>query len=128
VGLTVDELRIGTAFPDVLPPNLPCPGDTDGNCVIDHNDFQTILNNFGRTGVTGGPSEGDVATQSGAPGIDGRVSLGDFWLWKRRYEATHPGAGADLTASIPEPTSLTLLAALATFAFPVLVPRRRGSI
>jgi hypothetical protein len=108
IGLSVDELRIGNTFADVLPPNLPVPGDTNGDLLIDHNDFTTILDNFHRTGVSG-PSAGDIALANGNVGIDGRVSLGDFWLWKRRYEATHPGAGASLEASIPEPSSLILI-------------------
>jgi hypothetical protein len=124
IGLAVDELRVATTFAEALPPGLPCPGDTDGNCVIDQVDFDTIMANFHRTGVAGGPSEGDVALQNGNIGIDGRVSLGDLWLWKREYEAAN-GAGSAARFFVPEPSSIGL--ALILLAMMTTKTRRRSS-
>jgi hypothetical protein len=107
-----DELRIGSTFADVLPPGLPCPGDTDGNCVINLVDYATIRDNFHRTDADG-PAEGDVAKSDGRLGFDGKVDLGDFWLWKRKYEDALSGSGPGVE-SIPEPsTSLLVVAAIA---------------
>jgi hypothetical protein len=110
-----DELRIGSTFADVLPPGLPCPGDTDGNCVINLVDYNTIRDNFHRTDADG-PAEGDVAKSDGRLGFDGKVDLGDFWLWKREYEDALSGGGAGSGANIPEPSAVVLaLAAMLVF-------------
>jgi hypothetical protein len=105
-----DELRIGSTYADVLPPGLPVPGDTDGDMDVDLLDYETIKANFYRTDASG-PSQGDVARSDGRLGFDGRVDMGDFWLWKRKYEETLLGRGTsgDEPSGVPEPSSLLLL-------------------
>jgi hypothetical protein len=119
-----DELRFGSTFADVLPPGLPCPGDTDGNCVINLVDYETIRDNFLRTDVAG-PTEGDVARSDGRLGFDGRVDSGDFWFWKRMYEEALSGSGGGAGANIPEPASGALAFIVATFVFGMSSRRRR---
>jgi len=99
-----DEIRIGTTFLDVLP-ELPTPGDTDGDHDVDLDDYATIMSFFNQQ-VAGGPAMGDVALANGTQGSDGRVGLGDFRLWKDVYP--FPGAGS-AAGVVPEPASLLLL-------------------
>jgi hypothetical protein len=117
--VTLDELRIGTEFADVLP-DLPCAGDTDGNCAIDINDFNTILANFGRIDA-GGPSEGDIAGANGRLGNDGRVDLRDYRIWRDNRTDTGGGTLAELFGtSVPEPTGGILF----LLAMMLAAPRR----
>jgi hypothetical protein len=115
-----DELRFGTAFLDVLV-EFPYPGDTDGDGDADIDDFNTIVANFNQS--CGLASCGDVALNSGKQGSDGRVSLGDFRLWKDNRTDAGSGASSDALLAaflggelaVPEPSSLCL-AALAALA------------
>jgi hypothetical protein len=119
-----DELRVGTTYADVLP-DLPCAGDTDGNCMIDINDFNTIAANFNRTNASG-PAQGDVAGVNGRLGADGRVDLRDYRLWRDNRTDVGSGGGtlADLFgAAVPEPASGLLLAFAGLL---VAAVRRRG--
>ena len=43
---TIDELRIATTFIDALP-ELPLPGDTDGDRDVDLDDYNNIITNMG---------------------------------------------------------------------------------
>jgi hypothetical protein len=118
-----DELRIGDTFADVLPPGLPVPGDTDGDLDVDMIDYATIRDNFHRTDAAG-PSQGDVARSDGRLGFDGRVDMGDFWLWKRKFEEAQSGGGGDALSGIPEP-STALLAIIAAAPLLAWSTRRR---
>jgi hypothetical protein len=109
-----DELRIGSTYADVLPPGLPVPGDCDGDEDVDLDDYNIILNNFHRTDA-GGPPDGDVAKSDGRLGFDGKVDIGDFWLWKNEYEESLSGGGAGGGANVPEPSTVAF-AALALLA------------
>jgi hypothetical protein len=109
---TFDELYVGTEFADVLP-ELPCAGDTDGNCEINILDFNTILANFNRLDAAG-PSEGDVAGTNGRLGNDGRVDLRDYRIWRDNRTDTGGGTLADLFGtSVPEPTTGLMSVAMA---------------
>jgi hypothetical protein len=101
-----DEFRVGTSFLDVLP-ELPYPGDTDGDGDADLEDLDTILAFWGQT-VTGGPGEGDVAAANGKQGSDNFVGLGDFALWKDWRTDGGAGGVAGPSGSAPEPSSWTL--------------------
>jgi hypothetical protein len=110
-----DELRIGSTYADVLPPGLPVPGDCDGDEDVDLDDYAIIRSNFHRDDA-GGPPEGDVAKSDGRLGFDGKVDIGDFWLWKREYEESLSGSGGGGGgANVPEPAAAVLVA-LALFA------------
>ena len=49
---TVDELRIATTFIDALP-ELPLPGDTDGDRDVDLDDYNNIISNLNAAGRYG---------------------------------------------------------------------------
>jgi hypothetical protein len=114
----MDEIRVADTFADSLPP-LPCAGDTNGDCVIDLDDYATIASFMNQT-VTGGPAQGDVALANGKQGSDGRVTLGDYRIWRDNRNDLGSGAGAFAGQGIPEPSSLILAlvaaAGLANFA------------
>jgi hypothetical protein len=117
-----DELRIGSTYADVLPPGLPRPGDADGDLDVDLDDYAIIRDNFHRTDA-GGPIDGDVGRSDGRLGFDGKVDIGDFWLWKHEYEEElSNGSGAGNSGNVPEP-STAMFAAVAILAFGCL---RRG--
>jgi hypothetical protein len=104
-----DELRIGSTYADVLPPGLPVPGDCDGDMDVDLDDYAIIRNNFHRSDASG-PPQGDVAKSDGRLGFDGKVDIGDFWLWKNEYEeALTPGSGNGGEGTIPEPSTVLLM-------------------
>jgi len=102
-----DELRVGTEYIDVLP-ELPKPGDTNDDDLIDMVDYQAIISHMN---LTGQPlANGDVTG-------DGKVTIADYRFWKnRRTDLTPPGAGGGGVAGVPEPSSLVLLFAGATFS------------
>jgi hypothetical protein len=64
-----------------------------------------------------------VALQNGNIGIDGRVSLGDLWLWKREFEAAN-GAGSAARFFVPEPSSLGLALVLSVLVMTSATGRR----
>jgi hypothetical protein len=106
--MMMDEIRVGTTFADVLP-ELPYPGDADLDGDVDLVDYDIIMANMNLT-VSGGPTEGDVGLSAGTQGSDGRVTLGDFRVWKDNYPYTPPaGSGALAGAAVPEPASWLLL-------------------
>ncbi len=111
--MMMDEIRVGTTFADVLP-DFPYPGDADLDGDVDLDDYDIIMAAMNTT-VSGGPEAGDVGTSTGVQGSDGRVTIGDFRVWKDNYPYTPSGAGA--LANIPEPASwLLLLTAMAVGA------------
>lgn len=69
------------------------PGDADGDGQVTMSDFDVIRANL-YTGTT--TDEGDVD-------FDGDVDLDDFGFWKSEFGAGAPG-------TVPEPSSLTLMA------------------
>ena len=79
---TVDELRIATTFIDALP-ELPLPGDTDGDRDVDLDDYNNIITHLGLQ--VGTALEGDVAKADGTQGSDGRVTIADYRIWKDHY-------------------------------------------
>lgn len=117
---TVDELRIATTFTDVLP-QLPLPGDTDGDRDVDLVDYNNIITHMGLQ--VGSALLGDVAKGDGTQGSDGRVTIADYRIWKDHYP-TSAGSGAVGKGTIPEPASWLLLS-LATLSL-VRRPCRRS--
>ncbi len=69
-GLDRDELDLGydPADPNSTPPAPPCPGDANGDGVIDFADIPSILVNWGRTYPTTGPGDSN---------LDGTVDFAD---------------------------------------------------
>lgn len=117
-GTTVfDELRVGTTFADVVP-EFPVPGDTDGDRDVDLDDYNNIFNNFNK--INQDTMHGDVALSNGRQGADGKVDLGDFFLWKKNFPTPGPGVGASFV--VPEPASIVF--AFACLAIVALQRRR----
>jgi hypothetical protein len=109
-----DDLRIATTFADALP-ELPKPGDTNGDGVVDLLDYQAIITHMNLTGTT--LAEGDVTG-------DGSVTIADFRMWKdRREDITGAGGGGIGGPAVPEPSSFGLAVAVAAF---LTAHRRRG--
>jgi hypothetical protein len=118
---TVDELRIATTFSDALP-QLPLPGDTDGDRDVDLVDYNNIITHMGLQ--VGSALLGDVAKADGTQGSDGRVTIADYRIWKDHYPTTSAGSGAVGNGTVPEPASWTL-ASMA--AMSVVARRHRGT-
>jgi hypothetical protein len=94
-----DELRVGTEYIDVLP-ELPLPGDTNGDMMVDLVDYQAIISHMNLGGQS--LANGDVTG-------DGKVTIADFRYWKdRRTDLTPPAAGGGSAGSVPEPSTLLL--------------------
>jgi hypothetical protein len=112
---TVDELRIADTFIEVLP-ELPLPGDTDGDRDVDLDDYNNIITHLGMQVSTA--LEGDVAKADGSQGSDGRVTIADFRIWKDHHPTVLPGAGSGALAGgeVPEPSTLALASAMAFLA------------
>jgi hypothetical protein len=104
---TVDEIRIADTFIDALP-ELPLPGDTDGDRDVDLDDYNNIITNLGLQ--VGTALEGDVAKADGSQGSDGRVTIADYRIWKDNYPTLPPGAGSGTfnSSGVPEPSSCLL--------------------
>jgi hypothetical protein len=117
----LDEIRVGTMFADVLPPDLPIPGDVNDDDIVDILDYNIIIANMN---IPGGQAleDGDVTG-------DGKVSIADFRFWKERRTDV-PGAGAGGLAGgasgVPEPSSLVLALMLSAFAHALSRPARRA--
>ncbi len=96
-----DEIRVGTTFSDVIPPGVP---------PVSWEDLFDIVASHMNLGVSGGWMDGDIGLADGTPGSDGRVTIGDFRVWKDHpYEM---GGGSLLTiAAVPEPTGIVLVLA-----------------
>jgi len=110
---TLDEIRVGTTFVDVLPPDLPVPGDVNGDKLVDIVDYNAI---FANLNVPGGKTlaEGDVNG-------DGRVTIADYRFWKGRR--TDLSSAVLSSGNVPEPASWLL--ALAAAAAAGFVSRQR---
>lgn len=95
----MDDIRVGDTFADVLP-DLPLPGDVNGDEVVDLLDYEIIISHMNLTGVQ--LSHGDVTG-------DGRVTIADYRFWKDRR--TDLALGAVGNAHVPEPGGLALILA-----------------
>jgi hypothetical protein len=102
IGPVLDEMRVATTFIDALP-DFPLLGDTNNDGEVDIDDYNVIIQNMNRFGVT--ISEGDLNG-------DGRVDLRDLRLW-RDHRTDIPG-GSTAGPGVPEPTGLALFAIGAT--------------
>jgi hypothetical protein len=99
----LDEIRVGTTFADVLPPDLPIPGDVNGDKVVNILDYNIIFANMNQPG-------GQSLAQGDVDG-DGKVTIGDYRFWKERRSLLAPGGGGIGGATgVPEPTSALLIA------------------
>ena len=87
----MDEIRFGTTFADVLPPNLPVPGDTNGDEEVDMLDYNAIIANMNMPGGLT-LAKGDVTG-------DGQVTIADFRFWKERR--SRPGRRRRELAGLP---------------------------
>jgi hypothetical protein len=80
------------------------PGDTNGDGVVDMNDYIRIRDNFRKTGQLT-RLQGDIAGPNSNLVGDGVVDFHDFITWQNAFG--NPGAAAGL--SLPEPTSLVIV-------------------
>jgi hypothetical protein len=80
------------------------PGDFNGDGAVNAADYTVWRNTLGQTPAR--PGDGADIDQSG------KIDLGDYTFWKNHYGNSLAGAGAGLFAgaSVPEPTSLSILA------------------
>ena len=90
MGGSIDEIRIGTTFADVIAGAAALPGDFDADDDVDGVDF--------------GLWQSGYPTASGASLGDGDVDGVDFGIWQANYPTNLGGA-----AAIPEPATLGLL-------------------
>jgi len=94
--------------------NPPLNGDTNGDHVVNAQDYINVVNNLGNTGPTGGPPNGPLGDTNP---FDGVVNAQDYINVVNNLGAT---GGAGSVAAVPEPSSIALLSiaglALAGFA------------
>jgi hypothetical protein len=103
-----DELRVATTYLEAIP-ELPLPGDTNGDGFVDMLDYEAIITHLNCLGCS--TLEGDVAGVNGKQGIDGRVDVRDLHLWRRNRTdiPSEEGAAALAGGGVPEPSSIGLL-------------------
>lgn len=101
---TLDDIRVGDTFADVMP-ELPKPGDTNGDDIIDLADYNNIIQYMNLSGAA------VPSTPTLHPDVtgDGRVTIADYRLWKDKREVF--GSGSAAVAGVPEPSSFVLLLA-----------------
>lgn len=75
-GEVLDEIRIGTLPTDVAAAHAPCPGDLNGDGVVDLRDLSILLSHYGATDAS--PAMGDLD-------YDGDVDLGDLSILLSHY-------------------------------------------
>jgi hypothetical protein len=104
-----DELRVATTYAEAIPA-LPFPGDTNGDGLVNMVDYNNIVSHMNQSVASA--LDGDVALANGKQGSDGRVTLGDYRLWRdNRTDVPH---GTVTNLPVPEPSSLALAFAAAT--------------
>jgi hypothetical protein len=106
LGITYDELRVGTTWADVAP---GVAGDYNGNGTVDAADYILWRN--------GGPLLNEVENRS-------IVNAADYTHWRSRFGNPGGGGAAGAAAAVPEP-SIALLLAIAVSIFGVGRARRR---
>ena len=107
---SIDELRIGTSYADVVP-LAGLPGDYNQNNVVDAADYVLWRN--------GGPLANEVDNA-------GVVNAQDYTEWRARFGQTTGGGTASsiesVQVAVPEPTTLMLVAGVISI---LLVGERR---
>jgi hypothetical protein len=91
-------------------------GDYNGDGIVNMSDFTVWRSAFGKSTIIYG---------SGADGnYNGAIDLGDYLVWRKSFAA---GGGTTLAASIPEPTSVSLvIVALVAICFSATNRRKRA--
>jgi len=106
---SIDEIRIGPTFADVVP-LVPLPGDYNLNGTVDAADYTVWRDNLGS--LTALPND-DTA------GVD----QDDYTRWKTHF-GDSSGSGALANSAVPEPAAWWL----ATVALPMAISLPRGAI
>ena len=97
--LSTPEIKLLAAGESPEPdPNRPDPGDFNADGVIDLADWGIQLANF----------HGPGTNETGDVNFDRKVNFRDFVAFREIFAAANPAAAA--VASVPEPSSLSLLA------------------
>jgi hypothetical protein len=99
-----DELRVATTMFFEAIPDLPKPGDTNGDDLVDMADYLNILHHMNLSG----PLLPNTPALHPDVTADGKVSIADFRLWKDN-RTDLPGAGAAIGIGVPEPAAILLL-------------------
>jgi hypothetical protein len=116
----LDDIRVGDTFADVMP-DLPKPGDANGDGVIDLLDYKIILQHMNLSGA----AVPNMLTLRPDVTGDGKVSIADYTLWRGLREDL-AGSGA-LAPGVPEPSSALLFIVGTIFAAISVNGRRRAS-
>jgi T5SS/PEP-CTERM-associated repeat protein len=112
---SIDELRIGTSYADVVPVSIVLPGDYNQNGVVDAADYVVWRDNEG--------TSNDLPNDE----IGGMIGQAHYDQWRAHFGQTS-GSGSALTpaettsANVPEPATWVLLVLAAVGIF---VKRRR---
>ena len=96
MGGSIDEIRIGTTFADVIAGAAALPGDFDADNDVDGVDFGLWQSGY--------PTASGANLIDGDADGDGDVDGVDFGIWQANYPTNVGGA-----ATIPEPATLGLL-------------------
>jgi len=95
-------------------------GDTNGDHVVNAQDYVNVVNNLGASGLPGGPPNGPLGDTNP---FDGLVNAQDYVNVVNNLGAT---GGAGSVAAVPEPSSIALLS-LAGLALAGFVRKGRRS-
>ena len=100
----MDEIRIGTTYADALP-ELPIPGDTNGDKKVDQADYLNIFHAMNLIGANIPNTALDHPDVNG----DGKITIADFRIWKDNRTDIPSGAGALGSQGVPEPATWVLM-------------------
>jgi GH25 family lysozyme M1 (1,4-beta-N-acetylmuramidase) len=89
--------------PDGAIPDIVIPGDYNRDGHVDAEDYEAWRNSFGDSGLADGNA-------------DGTVNAADFVIWRSAMSSAGAGAAA-MSAAVPEPSALLLLATAGLLLF-----------
>ena len=113
---------MGSAYVFGRVPPHTLPGDANHDGKVDGGDLAVWQQNYDPLGV------GNNTCEMGDFNENGRIDGGDLAIWQQNYDPLGTGGGVipdpGIKAAVPEPTTLSLLSAIALLLFRPSLRRR----